>query len=102
MKQVTDKTNCAANNANKIKEGTSGKTGHTIDECKALCLGLSECTGINWGSGDGRCWALNMCANPRGSSGWEHYILEGNCFLDSSQNIPRCISLSSSKLQNNF
>ena len=70
-----------ANSKNRIEEGNSGKTGHTIDECKALCLGLSECTGINWASGDGRCWALRSCAIPFGPSGWEYYLLEGNSTL---------------------
>ena len=77
-KQNTDKTSCSGSRANVIREGTSGNTRHTLDQCKELCLGLSECTGINWAPGDGRCYALRACANPTTHPGWQHYLLQGD------------------------
>ena len=77
VKQNTDKTSCSGRGANVIRKGTSGNTRHTLDECKELCLSLTECTSINWAPGDGRCYALRACENPGVHSGWQHYLLEG-------------------------
>jgi len=64
-------------------EGSPHQVG-TIDECKAVCLSISQCVAIDWNPGNvhgDTCWTLTSTAvTPTMQSGSiAHYELDQNC-----------------------